>query len=162
MSSKCEIISYTFKSDFNEDTFKGLNVYSEPIKNGEYYDSPANFTVDKGYVISKNKIYYITHANYTIIAQIDGIINIKLIDFPKDLNKESIEYINYFHDIKDFIFDELKLNKEKNLTIIIRNLDTNQIIITNGIDNYIFYKEQYNKILEKYIYNQFSSTFRCS
>jgi len=139
MSSKCEIISYTFKSDFSEDTFKGLNVYSESIKNGEYYESPANFTVDKVYVISKNKIYYITHANYTIIAQIDGIINIKLIDFPKDMNKESTEYINYLQDIKDFIFDELKLNKEENLTIIIRNLDTNQIIITNGIDNYIFY-----------------------
>lgn len=162
MSTKCEIISYTFKSDFNEDTFKGLNVYSETIKNGEYYESPVNFTVDNGYVISNNKIFYLTHVNYTIIAQIDGIINIKLIDFPKDINKESTEYINYLQDIKDFIFDELKLNKKENLTIIIRDLNTNKIIITNGINNYIFYKKHYYKFLEKNIYNHFSSTYRCS
>ena len=160
MNSNCEIISYSFQKDFNEDTFKGLNVFSEDITNKDNNNALNNITTDKGDVISKNKIYFITHTNYTEIDKIEGIININLINMPKNEDEHSDEYDNYFHDITDFIFDQLKLKKDDDKTFIIRDLNTNKIIITNGTFNKIFYKKYYSDYLQEYLYNQFSTTYR--
>ena len=159
MNSICQIISYTFQKDFNEDTFKNLNVFSDDIRGDTSYDILKDLTFDNGYVISKNKIYYIVHTNYTEIEEIDGIINVNLLNYPKDIDEDSKEYINYFQDVKDFIFEQLKLKQDDN-TYIIRDLNTNKIFITNGTFNKIFNKKYYSKFLEKYIYDQFSTTYR--
>lgn len=160
MTSKCKIISYTFCDNFNEDTFKGLNVLPEINGDCKDYKFLEKLTVDKGYVISKNKIYFMIHSNYTVIDPIDGIINVKLIDFPKDADNQSDEYINYFHDIKDFVFEELKLNKKDKPIIIIRDVDTDQIFITNGNYNQLLYEKEYSEFFKKDLYNQFYITFR--
>lgn len=159
MNSNCEIINYITYEDFNKDTFKGLNEFSENIQNAKDYEVIKNLSVDNGYVISNKHIYYIIHIDYIEIDKIEGIINIKLNNFPKNMNEDSIEYTNYFHNITDFVFKQLQIKKE-NGTYIIRDVNTNQIIITDGEYNKIFYKKMYNILLKDYVYNQFSITYR--
>lgn len=133
MNSNCEIISYTLNNDFNEDTFKGLNILTDEIQNINIFDDIfKNKITNYNYIIFKNNICYITHTNYIEINKIEGLINVNLINYPTNINEQSDEYISYFIDIKNFIFEQLNIKKEKKLTYIIRDLDTNKIIITDG------------------------------